>query len=101
MEHSLTKLGPHGVISANLEVAKSDTLQSWPLTSTTPGAGSWTKGVNEGPLALGVDLGTFSLSSSGELTSTAGYIPKPSIYIAVSGMISVRSSAVRRPLTLA
>jgi hypothetical protein len=69
--NSYTSQGSYGNLSSNLEVTGSGKSQLWLATSTAPGTGSAKSAVNEGPLAEGFDLGSFSLSASGELTFTA------------------------------
>jgi hypothetical protein len=79
--------------SLALETTGAGTAQLWLLTSQTPGT-SGKSGSNEGPFTGAYDIGTFSLSSSGELTFTA--IPEPSTYAAILGALTLGVAAYRR-----
>jgi hypothetical protein len=76
---SYTSQGYYANVSLNLETLGSGTASLWLLTATTPGV-SGKSGTNEGPINGAVDLGSFSLSGTGELTfdsATGGAQPPP------------------------
>jgi hypothetical protein len=91
--NSYTNQANYQNVSTNLEVTGPGTAQLWLLTSQTPGT-SGKKSVNEGPFTGAYDIGTFSLSSGGELTFTA--VPEPSTYAAILGALTLGVVALRR-----
>lgn len=79
--------------SSYLTTTGAGSAQLWVLASSTPG-GTGKGAANAGPLNAYFDLGTFSLSSTGELTFTA--IPEPSTYAAILGALTICVVALRR-----
>jgi hypothetical protein len=84
---------PFAGIGSALETTGTGSSALWLLTSQIPGT-SGKSGVNEGPFTGAYDIGTFNLSSSGELTFTA--IPEPSTYAAILGALTIGIVAIRR-----
>ena len=80
-------------LSTALETTGTGSSALWLLTSQIPGT-SGKSGVNEGPFTGAYDIGTFNLSSTGELTFTA--IPEPSTYAAILGALTIGIVAIRR-----
>lgn len=100
--NSYTKQGSYANVSTDLEVTGNGTAQLWLLTATTNGTNAsggrnGTPATNEGPFNGATDLGTFALSSGGDLTFTAfTAIPEPSTYAAILGALTIGFVAIRR-----
>jgi hypothetical protein len=90
---SYTNNVPGTEVSNNLQNGLNSSSQLWVLTSQIAGT-SGKSGTNEGPFTGAFDIGTFNLSSSGELTFTA--IPEPSTYAAILGALTLGVVAIRR-----
>jgi hypothetical protein len=82
---SYTNQSNYASVSLNLETTGAGTLQLWLLSSATPGT-SGKQGANQGPYTTAVELGFFSLSSSGELVGI--FMPEPSTYALISGVVT-------------
>jgi len=94
---SYTNQASYQNVSTDLEVTGSGSSQLWLLTSTAAGTGTGFHKANEGAINGATDLGTFALSSGGELTFTAfTAIPEPSTYAAILGALTIGFVAIRR-----
>jgi len=89
-----------GTSELSVEASGASSIELYLLNSTVAGK-SGKGGTPQGPLDQIIDLGTFTLSGTGDLSFTAAAIPEPSTYAMILGVAALGFVMLRRRQVLA